>query len=156
MSIDVAWLEDNVLRRKLTDEEKKKLAGVVEEVTFHKGDVIMKEGEVGGTLYLLRSGSADIYRNMGGQDQRLATVREGALFGELTFLTGGSASATVRANEDCVVYKMTRDGYARLMQTNQDLVFALFTYILSYTTQVIRHMNEETAGLMAYITGRRV
>ncbi|MDX8401063.1 MAG: cyclic nucleotide-binding domain-containing protein [Mariprofundaceae bacterium] len=156
MSIDVAWLEDQILKRKLGEDEKAELAGLVESETFHKGDVIMKEGEEGGVLYLLRSGSADIYRNIHGEDQRLATVREGALFGEMTFLTGGTASASVVANEDCVVYKLTRGGYARLMREKPELVYALFTYILSWTTQVIRHMNEETAGLMAYITGRRV
>ncbi len=156
MSIDVAWLEEKVLQRKLGEDEKAELAGIVESVRFRKGDVIMKEGEEGGVLYLLRSGSADIYRQINGEDQRLATVREGALFGEMTFLTGGAASASVVANEDCEVYRLTREGYAKLMRDKPELVYALFTYILKWTTQVIRHMNEETAGLMAYITGRRV
>ena len=37
MSIDVAWLEENVLRAKLTDSEKDQLDGVIERMEFSSG-----------------------------------------------------------------------------------------------------------------------
>ncbi len=151
--IDVAWLEENVLKCKLTDEEKQKLAGVVERVVFSKGETIVSEGDQGGVLYLLRKGSADILKDTGNGQQRLTTVRDGALFGEITFLTGEPASASVVANDECIVYRMTRDGYTKLMQTSQELVYALFTYMLVYQAKIVRKMNEEHAGMMEYMTG---
>ncbi len=153
MSIDVAWLEENVLRAKLTDREKNQLDGVIECMKLSSGDTIMTEGESGGALYLLRSGSVEILRENKGQQHLLRTVHEGALLGELTFLTGEPATATAVASKNSVVYKMSRSGYSKLMQTNQELVYAMFTYILAYTTSVIRQLNEDHAEILDYMTG---
>jgi CRP/FNR family cyclic AMP-dependent transcriptional regulator len=153
VSIDVTWLEENVLHRKLTDSEMGQLDGVIERMEFSSGDTIMTEGESGGALYLLRSGSVEILRDSKGQQQLLRTVYEGALLGELTFLTAEPATATAVASNNSVVYKMNRSGYSRLMQTNQELVYAMFTYILAYTSSMIRQMNEDHAEILDYMTG---
>lgn len=153
MSIDFTWLENNVLRDKLTDSEKDQLCDVIERMEFASGDTIMTEGERGGALYLLRSGSVAILREIKGQQQCLTTVYEGALLGELTFLTGEKVTATVVASEDTVAYKMNRLEYTKLMQTNQELVYALFTYMLAQTCIIIRQMNVDHAELMGYMTG---
>ncbi len=151
--IDVAWLEEHVLKCKLSDGDKEKLAGVVERVEFARGDTIVREGDQGGVLYLLRRGAADVLKETGGHQQRITTAREGALFGEITFLTGEPASASVVASQDCVVYKMSREGYSKLMQTSPELVFALFTYMLVSSARIVRKMNEEHAGMLDYMTG---
>ena len=153
MDIDVTWLEDNILRSKLTDTEKDQLDGVIELMEFARGDTIMAEGESGGALYLLRSGSVEILREIKGQQKPLRTVYEGALLGELTFLTGEPVTATVVASEDTVAYKMNRSGYSQLMQTSQELVYALFAYILAYTSTMIRQMNDDHAEILDYMTG---
>jgi len=151
--IDVAWLEENVLKCKLSDQEKEQLVGVVDRVEFSKGSTMVSEGDNGGILYLLRKGSADVMKETAGHQQRITTAKAGALFGEITFLTGEPASASVVANEDCVVYSMTRSGYSKLMQTNQELVYALFTYMLVCSSKIVRKMNEEHAGILDYMTG---
>jgi CRP-like cAMP-binding protein len=153
VSVDVAWLEENVLHSKLTDSEKDQLDGVIERMEFSSGDTIMTEGESGGALYLLRSGSVEILRDNKGQQQLLRTVYEGALIGELTFLTDEPATANAVASKNSVVYKMNRSGYSRLMQTNQELVYAMFTYILAYSSSMIRQMNQDHAEILDYMTG---
>ncbi len=152
-SIDVAWLEENILKRKLSDSDKTQLAGIIERIEFSKGDTILTEGDKGGVLYLLRSGSADILMEAAGTQRRITAATAGAMFGGITFLTGEPASASVVANTDSVVYKMTRSGYSQLMQTNQELVYALFTYMLVYASQIVRRMNAEHAEMMEYMTG---
>jgi CRP-like cAMP-binding protein len=153
VSVDVAWLEKNVLHSKLSNSEKDQLDGVIERMEFSSGDTIMTEGEKGGALYLLRSGSVEILRDNKGQQQLLRTVYEGALIGELTFLTDEPTTATAVASKNSVVYKMSRSGYSRLMQTNQELVYAMFTYILTYTSSMIRQMNQDHAEILDYMTG---
>ncbi len=156
MEIDFQWLEDKVLLRKLSGEERDILAGVIQPQAFKAGEVMLKQGQAGGVLYLLRSGSAVIDREDGEQTTRVATIHEGAMFGEMTFLTGEEASATVIAKGDCTVYKLTRTAYSELMQRQQDLVYSLFAYILIHAARVIRNMNEEHVNLLQYIAGRRV
>lgn len=156
VDIDFKWLEDKVLLRKLSGEEQNLLAGVIQPQAFDAGEVMLKQGQPGGVLYLLRSGNAIIDREDGDQKTRVATIQEGAMFGEMTFLTGDEASATVTAKNACVVYKLTRTAYSELMQRQQDLVYSLFAYILIHAARVIRNMNEEHVNLLQYIAGRRV
>jgi CRP-like cAMP-binding protein len=156
VDIDFQWLEDVVLLRKLGNEEREILTHVIQPQAYQAGEVMLKQGQPGGVLYLLRSGSAVIDREDGGQTTRVATIREGAMFGEMTFLTGEEASATVTAKNTCTVYKLTRASYSELMQRQQDLVYSLFAYILIHAARVIRTMNEEHVNLLQYIAGRRV
>ena len=156
VDIDFQWLEDKVLLRKLGSEEREILSRVIQPHVFDAGEVMLEQGKSGGVLYLLRSGSAVIDREEGGQKMRVATIGEGAMFGEMTFLTGEQASATVTTKTTCTVYKLTRASYSELMQRQQDLVYSLFAYILVHAARVIRTMNEEHVNLLQYITGRRV
>lgn len=153
MSIDLAWLEEKILQRKLNDNEKEQLNSVVEHRQFSKGDTIMNEGENGGELFMIRSGSVAILRNIKGEQQRLRTVGEGALLGEITFLTGEPATASAEAVEDVVVYRMNQAGFSKLMLSNQKLIYALFTYMLLSTSRVIRKMNEDHVEILNYMTG---
>jgi CRP-like cAMP-binding protein len=63
------------------------------------GTAIIREGEAGGGLYLIVLGTVDITRRPDGGRRvvPLATLGEGAYFGEMSLLSGGKASATVTA-----------------------------------------------------------
>jgi CRP-like cAMP-binding protein len=63
------------------------------------GAAIIREGESGGGLYLIVLGNVDITRRPEGTRRAilLATLGEGAYFGEMSLLSGGRASATVTA-----------------------------------------------------------
>jgi len=156
MNIDHEWLEEQVMLCKLSSEDREILNGLIEVSTYSKGDVIVSEGQPGGELYLMRSGSADITCISGGESVRVAVVREGSMFGEMSFLTGDVANATVTAREDSIVYRLSRGAYSELMVRNQDLVYALFAHMLVQAGSAIRRMNEEQIALHNYITGRRV
>jgi len=157
MEIDFDWLGKEILDRELTDEERAALAEVMSAHEAPKGETIVTQGQPGGVLRILRSGRADVEtEDVGGERVHIVTVGEGALFGEMTFLTNDAASATVTAREDCIVYRITRDGLSKLMNTRQELVFALVAYMLLYAARVIRGMNEKHISMLHYITGQRL
>jgi len=156
MTVDIKWLEEKVLLRKLDTAEVTLLQKLLQVTEYAAGEKIMEQGQTGGVLYLLHSGVADITCQANGHEMRVATAREASLFGEMSFLTGEEASASVTAQKPSVVYSLTRTAYSELMQKSQDLVFALFTHLLVHAAGVIRHMNEEHLALQNYIMGRRV
>ena len=156
MDIDLVWLRENVLRRDMDADEQEAIRQLLEVKNFAAGETIIAQNQPGSTLYILRSGVADVLLEAHGTRQRIATAREGALLGELTFLTGEPASADVVAREACVVYTVSRESFSDMMREHQELVYALFAHMLEHTAQVIRRMNEEHIGMMQYIMGRRV
>ncbi len=151
MAIDYAWLEEKVLNRKLAGGERDQLKALLAEKNFSKNDKILAQGQAGGVLYVLRSGLADINADVNGQQMHLATAREGALFGELTFLTSDAATANVVAEKDCAVYTLTRAGCSRLMQSEPELVYALMAYMLVNAARIIRSKDADHVSMMQYI-----
>lgn len=155
MNIDTTWLENTVFDRKLSDEELTAISSIMQAGRAAQGEEIVSQGEPGGILYILRSGTAVVQHNAPTPIE-VATVGEGAVVGEMSFLTDASASANVVAKTECVVYLITRSGFSELMTRHEELAFALFVYILRHTAGVIRHMNEEHISMMQYIVGSRM
>lgn len=155
MSIDNNWLEQKLFNRALTGEETVVLTSRIETSRVASGEKIVSQGQPGGVLYLLRSGSAAVRRE-GVNPIDVATVGEGAVLGEMSFLADEPASASVVALSDCVVYRISRAAFSELMANYQSLAFALFVYILRHTATVIRHMNEEHISMHQYIAGGRM
>jgi ATP-binding cassette subfamily B protein len=57
-------------------------------VTIEKGNLIIREGEDAGPLYILQKGRARAFAGIDGQTRNLAFYREGDFFGELSILNG--------------------------------------------------------------------
>jgi CRP-like cAMP-binding protein len=83
----------------LCDPELRQLAGLVQAVRFRAGDVIIREGDAGDSLFIVGSGKVRIVRLADGNEIPVAELSRGALFGELAVLEG-RRTATVIADED--------------------------------------------------------
>ncbi|MFQ5581299.1 MAG: cyclic nucleotide-binding domain-containing protein [Mariprofundaceae bacterium] len=141
MSIDMKWLEQQVLLRELASEERTALKCLQEEA-FSAGQKIITEGQPGGMLYILRSGKASVEDSNRYEGRiNIADVEEGALFGEMTFLNNQMATADVTASEDCVVYKLSHTDFSDLMREQQQLAYSIFTLILNHQSKVILSMK---------------
>ncbi len=151
MAVDIAWLEEKVFKEKIDSVDASIINKVTDVRNYKAGEEIVVQGKPGGALYLVRRGSVSIHCN----GTQLASAGEAKLFGEMSFLTGEPATATVRAESDCEVYMLTRNGYAQIMKENPAMVFALFAYILKNAAQVIRKMNVDHSVLQHYIMGGR-
>src|SRR5437763_4542546 len=70
-------------------------------VTFEKGDLIIREGDDAGPLYILQKGRARAFIGVDGNERNLAFYREGDFFGELSILNGSPRAASVQAFSNC-------------------------------------------------------
>ncbi|PYL25649.1 MAG: hypothetical protein DMF37_04380, partial [Verrucomicrobia bacterium] len=70
-------------------------------VTVEKGNLIIREGDDAGPLYILQKGRARAFAGIDGQERNLAFYREGDFFGELSILNGSPRAASVEAFTDC-------------------------------------------------------
>ena len=70
-------------------------------VGFTKGQLIIKEGDAAGPLYVIEKGRARAFTNGNGKEMNLAFYREGDFFGELSILNGTPRAASVEAFTDC-------------------------------------------------------
>ena len=66
-----------------------------------KGDLIIRQGEDAGPMYVLEKGRARAFAGVNGREKNLAFYREGDFFGELSILNGSKRAASVEAFTDC-------------------------------------------------------
>jgi CRP-like cAMP-binding protein len=93
--------------------------------TLAPGEVLIKEGDPGGDLYVLESGALSVERN----GVKLATITaQGALVGEMSVLLGTENTATVKAEKPTTV-RVVADALAYLER--QPLVALRVAMLLS-------------------------
>jgi CRP/FNR family cyclic AMP-dependent transcriptional regulator len=70
-------------------------------LTYREGDLIIKEGDYGISIYKIIKGKVLIFRESGDKEIALSTLNPGEIFGEIAFLnkTGETRSASARALE---------------------------------------------------------
>ncbi|MDQ6962350.1 MAG: cyclic nucleotide-binding domain-containing protein [Mariprofundaceae bacterium] len=142
MNLDISWLEQHLFLRELTEEERKVLP-CIKVQTFKNGEPIIEQGQPGGTLYILRSGEAlveDINEDM---RIRIAGVCEGTLLGEITFLNSHVTTAQVTANQDCIVYTLSKEEFSLIMHDQQTLAYDILSKMLSSQAEIIQRMNTQ-------------
>jgi len=81
-----------------------KINDLFTEFKAKKGEVIIREGEVGDELYIIKSGSVRIEKNTLQNEPYTVVVlnaEQNVFFGEIGLLLNDKRSATVVAEEDC-------------------------------------------------------
>ena len=74
--------------------------------TFLPGDLIMRKGEYGDCMYFISSGHVSVLVN---DDKTVVAVLEvGSHVGEMSLIAGGSRNASVRAEDYCEVYELSK------------------------------------------------
>lgn len=85
----------------MKDDDLKKIAARAQEHFFHKGDVIFREGDRDGRLFVIVSGMVDVVKDLGNErERRLATLGPYSYFGEMALIDDLTRSASVKANEE--------------------------------------------------------
>lgn len=77
-------------------------------------EVIIEEGETGSSFFVIARGEVSVSRKHGSDDAVLATLREGAIFGEMALVSSAPRSATVRAISDTELLEFDRDALSLL------------------------------------------
>lgn len=89
-----------------------KLAELVACMTPRRLDanrVVVRQGDAGDSLFVIRSGAVRITRREpGGGETPLATLREGDYFGEMSLLTGKARNATAVTLRECELLELSQ------------------------------------------------
>lgn len=108
-----AFLEEVNILSSLVPYERSKIADALESVTFHPGDVIIKQGDPGDNFYIIESGEAEVIKH--GLQEAVNKLGKGDYFGELALLNDAPRAASVRAITKMKVATLGKDGFQRLL-----------------------------------------
>jgi CRP/FNR family transcriptional regulator, cyclic AMP receptor protein len=88
------------------------VADAADEVRFRQGSVVVKEGDLGQTLFAILEGQVKVTR--GGR--RLTTMGPGEFFGEIALIDRGPRTATVVADTPLVAVRLFRRSFLKLLE----------------------------------------
>jgi len=152
MSCDPELLSDLELFEHLENDDRIRLAEVVDLLELRSGDTLFHAGEPGDSLFIVRSGEIEIYiKDTTGQKIILTVACEGDVFGELALLDRGARTATAVSLGETRLLELDRDDLLLLIQKRPAAALRLLAAMTHMTrkadellrTRVSRNVNLE-------------
>lgn len=140
MAVNIEWLEKNVVKRTLNDNERR-LLQEMNEYRHRQSERIIEQGKPGGRLFFLHAGKVSVEMTKDGVRSHLVDVSEGGIVGEMSFLSGKPARADVIAKENSVVYVLSKEQFETIMEQEKELAYALFQCMLGASSHVIANLD---------------
>lgn len=111
-----ALLKSPVFQR-LPPANLQKILITLEEVCFEKGEIIIRQGDIGDYYYLIKSGHCLVSRkpSPNAKDIKLAQLGKGEAFGEDALLSGEPRNVTITALTDMVLLRLDEQHFLSLI-----------------------------------------
>jgi CRP-like cAMP-binding protein len=108
------WLKKEFLTKidflkEIPENEIIQLIDSLERITYNKGQTIIFQGEISNRLYLISEGKVSVWIKQGKEKKQVALLGQGEYFGEMSLLEPITASATLRAEEQCELFTLSRE-----------------------------------------------
>jgi len=137
-------LEKSTLFSYFTPEELRDVARIVRTRRFGKGETIFKEGDVGEELFLVEEGRVAISKAVKGNiEQVLAHLGPGDYFGEMAVLEKIPRTASVSAEEDCLLLVIGEDDLIHLMENEPKAAAKIMFNLLKTFSKRLQATNEQ-------------
>ncbi len=113
------------------------------------GDVLIREGSRSDILFLLREGTMRVEVAVAGVPHEVGRMEAGAVFGEISFLDGGLATATVTAVTPAVALTLSTPGFDGLAGAHPAAASALLHGMCSSLAVRLRTGTVKIEALLA-------
>lgn len=101
----------------LSNDERQAVAARMELEEYSDGDLVLAEGDQGTSMYVIASGSVNVYTaGTDGRSVLLARLGTGDFFGEVSVLSGKPRTATITATEPTTLLRLDRDQLDELVR----------------------------------------
>jgi len=140
---DLRLLSELPLFRELTTTELMMVLMATNKKQYEPGQVIVREGNEGDSLFIVKEGEVEVRKYDGkGSEHQLATLGPGECFGEISLIDSEPRSASVYAQTDCTLYRITRNNFADLILHHKEIERKFYKAISITLAQRLRRVNE--------------
>ncbi len=137
MDNHIELLKKLQLFESLAADDLEALSARLEHQQFEPGQVVFRQGEEGGPLYVIEDGAVEISYGDGNDAVTLTTLFPGQYFGELSLLDGEPRSATATAVRPSTLLALDRDDFVEFLKSDPEAALL----ILGETAERMRQTN---------------
>jgi CRP/FNR family transcriptional regulator len=147
---NILVLKKSALFTSVSTSDLRAVADVAEELRFRADEIIVTEGDIGDALYLIKSGLVKVTKEIGpGRSVDLATMEAGECFGEMAAIDEEVRSATVAADGECIVLRISKDDLLDVLREYPHIsveLLRIFVKRLRHANRQIENLSQEPAG----------
>jgi CRP-like cAMP-binding protein len=111
------------LMRHLPAEQIEQILPCIRDCQLKAGEILFKAGDAGDALYIVSRGKVEVLTD--GARGAIAMLGAAHAFGEMSLLSGGPRTATIRAVEDTELLKIGKDDFDMLVAADRQLADAV-------------------------------
>ena len=141
VSLAVALKKFSVIQA-LTDDEAYTIARMSSERSFKENEIIFREEDLTEGIYLIHSGSVRIVKTTPFGEQLLSYLNPGSFFGEMDFIDSLRCSADAIANEDTVLFSLSKMKLEEMFLTRRHVAVQFYREFWKVLSDRIRNANE--------------
>jgi CRP/FNR family cyclic AMP-dependent transcriptional regulator len=135
----------------LSDDDLDALLGALRVRALVQGDKLVEEGASSQAAWLLFDGTLGVTVRLGRRTTSLGRIEAGEMVGEVAFVDGGPASATLVAQTPCTLFEVTRAAIDDLVHAHPRAASALNR---AACDALARHLVKATDKLQELRAGR--
>lgn len=133
----------------LTAQEMEVVKNLLDLREFSPEDVIYVEGEEGDSLNIILEGKVRINKRMVEGDQFcISTLKEGDVFGIMSFLDGSRHDATIVADHKTTLAVLKKDDFNNLFSSHPHIAAKILKRLAIHLAAIVRNMNTQYMDLM--------
>jgi CRP-like cAMP-binding protein len=156
--MDIKRLNDISVFSTLNEQELEQVANITREKRFRNGEVIMKEGDEGDTMYLILEGVVEVSKVLTmkfGEDDYRETDKvltrfkpeDYVVLGEMALITQETRSATILAVGDCVLVEINRNDFLRIVESSPRIGAKVLYKISELLIARLRQVSQDVIRL---------
>jgi len=140
---DPKQFDENSFFYLLDEDEKKVVKEKLRKEQFSIGDYVFRENNSEKKLYIVEKGAVSIIKSLGSEAHKTILIApEGSIFGEFSFIDGGTRSANAIASGDTILLSFERKDFDALNKQFPEIGTKLYNNLLHTVTQRIRKTTE--------------
>lgn len=130
----VLFLKTIDLFSQIPGEDLAAVALISSEEHHERGSVVFDEGDAGDALYLVLTGKVRVHK----RDKLIAELGERECFGEMSILDASPRSASVTAQDDLDVLKITREDFQEILAEKPEIALGVIKVLTRRLRDAIR------------------
>ncbi len=123
---DVLFLKRRSIFSELHTEDLRAIAAIGQVVRFERNELIVKEGDPGDSMFIIKTGLVRVTKGSGRDQVQLAMLSIADCFGDMVLFEDMLRSASCYSEEPCQLLKFQRDAMVEVILQHPCIAIELF------------------------------